>query len=108
MYKFKSKAAGDLILLETAGDALLKIIGKEPAAKGIIETRSMPAAIEALERAVADDEAARSAVAADAAVDAPVAGESPREKVSLRQRAWPLIDMLRRSHAAEADIVWGV
>ena len=32
----------------------------------------------------------------------------PRESVTLRQRAWPLAEMIRRAHAAKADIVWGV
>lgn len=108
MYKFKSKAAGDLILLDPAGDALLKIIGKEPAGRGIIEVDAMPAAIAALEEAVAADEAARQAAGATQADADDAAPGAPREKISLRQRAWPLIDMLRRSQAAGADIVWGV
>ena len=37
IYKFKSKAAGDVIMLGPGGDQVLRIIGREPAAKGIIE-----------------------------------------------------------------------
>ena len=36
-YLFKSKAAGDVLMLGASGDRLLRTIGKEPAAKGIIE-----------------------------------------------------------------------
>lgn len=106
IYKFKSKAAGDLIMMGPSGDQVLRIIGKEPAPKGIIEPPAMAAAITAIERAVADDEAAR----AQAEREAQAQGRTlaPREGVSLRQRAWPMVEMLRRAQAAGHDIVWGV
>ena len=99
LYKFKSKAAGDVIMLEANGDQVMRIIGKEPAAKGIIEASAMPAAMAALEGAIAASETP------GAEADAPAAG---RDRVSLRQRAWPLVEMLKRSHAAGEPIVWGV
>ena len=33
---------------------------------------------------------------------------APREGVTLRQRAWPLVEMMKRSAAENAEIVWGV
>ena len=53
LYKFKSQATGDLIMLEPQARRLLGIIGKEPSARGIIEPAQMSAAIAALEHAVA-------------------------------------------------------
>jgi hypothetical protein len=102
LYKFKSKATGDLIMLEPNGRQVLEIIGKDPAAKGIILPEEMPGAIQALEAAVARDDAARNS-------DAQEAG-SPRggEGVTLRQRAVPFLDMLRRCEKAGKEIVWGV
>lgn len=106
IYKFKSKATGDLIMMGPNGDQVLRIIGKEPAPKGIIEPPAMAAAIAAIERAVADDEAAR----AQAEREAQAEGRTlaPRDGVSLRQRAWPMVEMLRRAQAAGHDILWGV
>ena len=103
MYRFKSRADGDLIMMGPAGDAVLRIIGREPATQGIVETQALPAAIAAIERAVAADEATRQEAGPDAA-----AAAGGGDKVSLRQRAWPLLEMMRRSHAEGADIVWGV
>jgi Domain of unknown function (DUF1840) len=103
IYKFKSKAAGDVIMLAPGGDAVLRIIGKEPAAKGIIETADMPAAMKAIEQAVAADEAARKKPEPD---DEPKPGKG--DGVTLRQRAWPLLEMMKRSHGAGEAIVWGV
>lgn len=106
IYKFKSKAAGDVIMTGVSGDHILRLLGKEPAPQGIILPADMPAAIAALERAVQEDEAARR----EAEEAAAAAGETlpAREGISLRQRAWPLVEMLKRCHAADREIVWGV
>ena len=48
MYRFKSKADGDLIMLAPVGDQLLRIMGREPAAQGIIEVAALPQAIAAI------------------------------------------------------------
>jgi hypothetical protein len=101
IYKFKSKVTGDVIMMEPGGVAVLRIIGKEPAAKGIIESSSMPAAMKAIEQAVAADEAVGKPDGDDAK---PGKGDG----VTLRQRAWPLLEMMKRAHAAGESIVWGV
>jgi hypothetical protein len=106
IYKFKSKAAGDLIMMGPSGDQVLRIIGKEPAAQGIIEPAAMPAAMAAIERAVAQDEAERARAEREAREEGRTL--APREGVSLRQRAWPMIEMMKRAHAADNEIVWGV
>ena len=105
LFKFKSRATADLIMLEPNGRQLLEIIGKSPGAHGIVTAAQIPAAIAALEAAVATDEAAGNAPpdedeGADG-VDAP-----QRDPVRLRQRAAPFIDMLRRSAAEAHDVVW--
>jgi hypothetical protein len=106
IYKFKSKAAGDLIMTGPHGDAILRLMGREPAAKGIFEPAHMPALVAALQAGVADDEARRR----EAEEEARAEGRSlpPREGVGLRQRAWPLIEMMKRAQAADQEIVWGV
>jgi uncharacterized protein DUF1840 len=106
IYKFKSKAAGDVIMMGPSGDHVLRIIGKQPGPKGIIEPADMPAAIAAIERAIADEEEARRQAEADAAAEGKTLARG--EAVSLRQRAWPLVEMMKRAHADGKEIVWGV
>lgn len=102
IYKFKSKACGDLIMLAPNGDQMLRLIGREPAPKGIIEVEQMAAAIEALQTAVLEHEA-------QAEAEAQQAEETGgRPAVTLRQRLWPVIDMLKRAQAEREPIVWGV
>ena len=66
----------------------------------------LPAAISSLEQAVAEDEAAFAQLQAEAEA----AGEPlpRREGISLRQRAWPLIELIRHAQRADNDLVWGV
>ena len=106
LYKFKSKAAGDVIMTAPVGDAILRRIGREPAPQGIFEAADLPATIAALEAAIATDETARDAAESQARQAGHAPG--PREGVTLRQRAWPLIEMMRRAQAAGQEIVWGV
>ena len=127
IYKFKSRATGDLIMLGPHGDQVLRLMGREPAAQGIIEPAALPAALAALQDAVAAEGAAQSgaaggsatvtalggkadtAIAADAAADADAdADEDAPRGVALRQRVWPMVEMLRRALAADVAVVWGV
>ena len=60
-----------------------------------------PAAIQALQDAIALEESSQQA--ADGEPDA-VHGDAP----GLRQRAMPFIDMLQRNLKAGTDVTWGV
>ena len=106
LFKFKSKASGDLIMLEPNGRRVLQIIGKDAEPKGIILPEQMSAAASALEAAIASEEADQKAVVEEAKAKGEAA---PRfEGISLRQRAVPFLDMLRRCEKAGQEIVWGV
>ncbi|MFZ9184220.1 MAG: DUF1840 domain-containing protein [Hylemonella sp.] len=107
LYKFKSKVTGDLIMLEPNGRRVLQIINKySPEGKGILLPEQMPAAIEALQAAIAKEEAEQKAAQQESSGRAEPSLN--HEAVSLRQRASPFIDMMQRCHRADKEIVWGV
>ena len=113
IYKFKSRASGDLIMLGPQGDQLLQLLGREPAAKGIFEPAHMPALLSTLQAAIADAEQGATGgghPAVDAAPADSNGGDSAdaASAVGLRQRLWPMVEMLRRCQAAGEPIVWGV
>jgi len=125
LYRFKCKAAADLVMLGPQGDELLRLMGREPAERGIIEVAAVPAAMAALEAAVLRSEqpqapgsaptkaptAAPSAGAEVPAVDQDGTDQDPADApqaVLLRQRAWPMREMLRRAHEEQQPVVWGV
>lgn len=110
LYKFKSKATGDVIMLQPNGQRVLEIIGKhsaaEPSIKGILLPEQMPHALSALQAAIAKEEAQRQeAIHQAKAENLPI----PQfEAISLRQRALPFMDMVRECMKAEEAILWGV
>ena len=107
LYEFKSRAAGTVVMTAPVAERLLAIVGKAPGPRGIFTVEQMAPALAALQAAV-DQETA------DLAGDAQPAGstepEDPRQPppVSLRQRAWPLMDLLRAAQAKGKDVTWGV
>ena len=110
LYKFKSQVAADVVMLQPAGEELLKIIGKTPGEKGIITVAQVPAAVAALRLEIERREAMGEglAVSAHQNHDDEPEGSSPSNAVTLRQRAAPFITLLERSSAAGKDVVWGV
>lgn len=104
IYKFKSQADADVIMLEASGDQMLSIIGRQPSARGVVTVTQIPAAIAALEAAIIAHESAESHAADHPSGEPEVAGDSVR----LRARAAPFIALLRTSELAGKDMVWGV
>ena len=104
LYKFKSRATADLIMLEPQGRQVVTIMGKTPGPNGIVTAAQIPAAIAALEAAVVAEETLPED---DVDQESNTREERP-DTVRLRQRVTPLIDMLKRSAAADVDLVWGV
>ena len=98
IYKFKSKATGDLIMTQPVAERVLSLIGKPATPQGIIEVDQLQPAMSALEAAVS------------AEGPTPAGGDdgSPKgDRVSLRQRVWPMVEMMKRALAAREPIVWG-
>lgn len=106
MIRFRSTATGDVQMFDHDGKQLLAAIGKTDPVRGVIMPAEMGAAIARLQEAIADE---------------PIRTPDfdPRERtgdqhhddaveiVSLAQRAFPFLEMLRRAQAAEAPILWG-
>lgn len=98
---FKSQADADLVMVSAHAQALLQALGKSPEGPGILELPDMPAAVALLEGLSDEgpvleglDEEAREVLA--------------EQFVSLKKRAWPLVQMIRRAQAEEVPVVWGV
>lgn len=114
LFKFKSRACPDLIMLEADGRRILKaMLGDDPI-KGIVQVADLGDALSRLEQAVALDEAMRQAQAEQSQRPRPdqdLEGDDPGAalpSIRLSQRAAPMQKMLRRCMEQEADLVWGV
>ena len=108
IYKFKSKAAGDVIMMQPNGDQVLRILGKAPGGKGIVTVAELPAAISTLEAAIGSGVGGGDPKPAGDRDGEDRSGAEAAELVSLQRRVWPLLEMMKASLAARADVVWGV
>ena len=97
---FKTKACGDVTMLDANARHVLGIIGKEFGVRGVITAAEAPQAVALL----------RSAIAADAGAtpDEDAEPEAARAYVSLKTRVQPFVEMLERSGERGSDILWGV
>jgi cyclopropane-fatty-acyl-phospholipid synthase len=105
LYRFKSQAAAELIMLHDDGEEMLRLLGKDITPKGVITVAQMPHAIHALNRAMH-------------AMETPEATSQPEteirllddaeDTVHLSQRLHPMVALLQASFAAGQDVVWGV
>jgi Domain of unknown function (DUF1840) len=121
LYEFKSRATGTVIMTQDAAERILRIIGKTPQSKGVILPEQMAAAITALQTAIAlERQTPASSGNADRstlgrATDRGTGGTSgdpadvePIEPaISLGQRAFPFLAMLRQAQAGGKEITWG-
>ncbi len=99
-YTFRSRSAPGVTLLQVNGDELLRLVGKAPSARGVIAPEDLPAAIVAIEAAIAPLPPAAVAAADDE--------DDGAALITLRQRALPFLDLLRRARDAGEPVTWGI
>jgi hypothetical protein len=104
---FQSQASGDVMMFGDVAKQMLRIMGKEPADKGIITAVQLPDAIAALTEAIAADKAAWSERSAAGRGGTDAAQEDGGELfVSASHRARPLLELLERSLTADKPVLW--
>jgi Domain of unknown function (DUF1840) len=109
IYEFKCRATGSVVMTQAVAERLLEIISISPGPKGIITVSNMPMAIQALEKAVAlDKEQSKARGNSDQPEDKDKNTPEAVQPVSLAQRAFPFVEMIRAAFAAQKDITWGV
>ncbi|WP_431260353.1 DUF1840 domain-containing protein [Roseateles chitinivorans] len=106
LYKFKSKAGADVIMLAAHGDQALQALGRGPAPQGILQAADLSALISQGESAIAEEQRSLDRAAQEAQAEG--RKPPPKPEVTLRQRLWPLLELMRAAQAADTDVVWGV
>jgi hypothetical protein len=99
---FRSRAASAIIMYADGAQRLLELMGKPVSERGIITSEQIPDALQRLSQAVDREKAA----GADQPAQDDAAGGS--SFVSLRQRAYPLMQMLVAAQKRQVDVTWGV
>lgn len=106
---FKSAASADVIYFGDVARRMMELMGKEATDKGIVTVEQLPDAIAQLKAAIeADKTAHRQQVQEEEpGIEADGKGGT-RPRVSLTQRALPLLAMLEESLKEQKPVVWGV
>ena len=108
LYKFKSKATADLIMLGEHAEPILRVLGKEVGPQGIVLSADLQRAIELLEDAIKRHGREPSANTDRSQGADEVVKQEGALAVSFGVRAQPMLSMMRQALKEEADIVWGV
>ncbi len=105
---FKSTASPEIVMLKDLAQYLLGVIGKQLGERGVIAYQELAKAIQRLEEAIEVEKKADAAQ--HARIDSASDNHEEKEErpISLAQRAFPLLDMMRAAHKREADVLWGV
>ena len=106
---FRSKAAGEIFMFAETARRIFEILGRSDAPRGVITADQVPDALQRLVNAV-DEEKAQLKAAQDDAERADKEGEGTVQQraITLGQRAFPLIEMLRAAQKKNVDVTWGI
>lgn len=107
---FRSKAAGEIYMFAESAHRLLRIVGKPESERGVIQAGEVAGALEQLTAAVEKEKEEMRQERARREVDER-AGDAHGERllpVTLGQRAYPLIEMLRAAQRKRVDVTWGI
>ena len=107
---FRSKAAGEIFMFAETARRILAIVGKEDTPRGVISAEQVGEALARLNAAV-EEEKSQLEQAREEAEQAQRRGEPAAEgarAITLGQRAFPLLEMLRAAQKKKVDVTWGV
>ena len=107
---FRSKAAAEIYMFAETARRLLTIVGKADSDRGVIRADEVGDALNRLTAAVEQEKVELSEARAYREVEERT-GDAHSERVvpiTLGQRAFPLIGMLRAAQKKQVDVTWGV
>jgi len=111
LVRFHSKAAAAVTMFGNVAVELLDLMGMSGAVPGAVLARDVPQALRRLRAAVESPAGAR--MPAAKRMESPQRRDPDREdeenddpKISLRVRAYPLIELLQLAAAERCDVVW--
>jgi hypothetical protein len=102
---FRSQAYADITMFGDIAVKLLTMMGHSGTVPGAILAEDVPAALDHLKKALAEDRSAT--VAAPAEKNVKDEDEESKEiPVSLVQHAFPLLELLKAAAGAQRDVMW--
>ncbi len=106
---FRSDADADILMYRKHAEPILRLLGKD-VARGIFTPEQLPEAIAKLEAAIEEDRARQRALREVQDKDEEENGDHKESAagIGLAQRAWPLLEMMKRAAAEGKPVMWGL
>ncbi|MFO1431665.1 MAG: DUF1840 domain-containing protein [Candidatus Competibacteraceae bacterium] len=101
---FRSQAYSNITMFGDIAVKLLTMMGHSGTVPGALLAEDVPAALDHLKQALAEDRSASVAPAAEN--DKEEDEESKEIPVSLAQHAFPLLELLKAAAKAQRDVMW--
>jgi hypothetical protein len=106
---FRSKAAGEIFMFAETARRIFEIIGRPEAPRGVITAEQVPEALQKLADAVEEEKTQLKAAREEAEFqDKQGDGTVQQRPITLGQRAFPLVEMLREAQKKKVDVTWGI
>ncbi len=107
---FRSRAAAEVVMFAEHALMIMRVVGRPYGnslpERGVFTREQMPQAIAAIEDAMALDRKRHGDGQPAGFDDEDSAGHPITEPVTFRQRAWPLLAMLKASHEGDTEVTW--
>ena len=104
---FRSRAAAEIFMFAETAQRIFDILGRAPSSQGVITSDQLSEAITRLSQAVEQEKAQAKNSANDAETE-DGAQVQTAQNISLAQRAFPLLEMLRAAEKRKVEVTWGV
>ncbi len=106
---FKSAACADVIYFSDVAKRMMELMGKDVTDQGIVTVEQLPGAIAQLQAAIEADKVQHRRQVLEDELGTEADGQGgTRPRVSLTQRALPLLAILEESLKEQKPVVWGV
>lgn len=106
---FRSRAAGEIFMFAETARRIFEIIGRPEAPRGVITAEQVPEALQKLVDAVEEEKAQLKAARDEAErEDRQGDGTARPQPITLGQRAFPLVEMLKEAQKKKVDVTWGI
>jgi len=107
---FRSRAAGEIFMFAETARRIFDILGRAESNQGVITSEQIPDALQRLSKAIDAEKALveQTRQAEDAAEHSGMPPPTDNRIISLAQRAYPLMEMLRAAQKRQVEVTWGI
>jgi hypothetical protein len=107
---FRSRASAEIFMFAETAQRLLQIVGKTDFVRGVIRADEVGAALDSLSAAVEQEKSALREQLERRQLDerSGQAHSGQLQAITLGQRAFPLLEMLRAAQRQRVDVTWGI